>query len=73
MSGDLSERIAGVLGAEEYDDLKAWWNEDKYKKKRRAWLAGACLALAIFILIVSSCGSPDAGNPADGPRSTLVE
>ena len=73
MSRDLSERIAGVLGADEYDDLKTWWEDDKYKKKRRAWFAGACLALALFILTATTCGSPDVGDPDDGPPSTLTE
>jgi hypothetical protein len=73
MSGDLSEKLARLLGADEYEDLKAWWREDKYKKKRRAWFAGGCLALALFILTMTTCGSPDAGDPDDGPPSTLVE
>jgi hypothetical protein len=73
MNNELSEKIARILGADEFDNLNNWWEDDKYKKKRRAWFAGACIFLSLFILVVTNCGSPDAGDPDDGPASTLVE
>lgn len=73
MNGDFSERIARYLGADEYDDLSKWWKDNKYKKKRRAWFAGTCLFLSLFIILIANCGGPDAGDPDNGPPSTLTE
>ncbi len=74
MNEQMSEKIAGVLGADEYDGLKDWWEGDKYKGKRRGWLIGVCISLSLLILIISSCSNnPDVRNPNDGPPSTMVE
>jgi len=73
MNNELSEKIARVLGADEFDSLKNWWEDDKYKKKRRAWFAGSCIFLSLIILLLATCGSPNVGDPDDGPPSTLVE
>jgi|AntRauTorckE6833_2_1112554.scaffolds.fasta_scaffold03647_9 hypothetical protein len=73
MNQETSEKLAKLLGADDYDSLNNFFNDDKYKQSRRYWLIGTCFSLTLFVLTASNCGGPDVGNPNDGPASTLSE